>query len=450
MKRAGFYQGVAAILALSLAACGGGGSSSTGTTTSSSSTVSFSGSLDGSTVTLASKESPFKKFFALFNPLNKAHAAGETVDNIVAISPDGTIITATKSGNDFSLNLTKGKSYMVTFLRGMTIVGLYKVDSTTGLDALPVSTGSGNISVGTVSLSGGVAQGSLSSSSVLQSLGLTQEIASAYGVMDEGMTRLGSVDVDGNGTIDSQEGKSYDLYLSYGFRYSSCPPPGASAGTAFTNSQGTWSSKDSIIYCGYEYNFIVNPDISSLNWSSAALNLPAAVDGVTSRPQGYTGVDSMGRNVEFWPSGSEGYATNPRTPPSGTYTVTVNPAAGGSATTYTYRNVRSQTIDANLNNIYMPVTKLTVDGNGKVTLIEWQWWKKSNGTWTQPTDAELAAVLDFAMFELEQASVNGTVSGDIGLTASGSVVPASQSFNPNKLGVTYTDKAGYAYQFGDM
>jgi hypothetical protein len=98
----------------------------------------------------------------------------------------------------------------------------------------------------------------------------------------------------------------------------------------------------------------------------------------------------------------------------------------------------------------VPITKLTLDGNGKVTLIEWQWWKKSNNTWTQPTNAELAAVLDFAMFELEQASVNGTVSGGIGLTASGSVVPASQSFTPNKLGITYTDKAGYAYQFGDM
>jgi hypothetical protein len=62
-----------------------------------------------------------------------------------------------------------------------------------------------------------------------------------------------------------------------------------------------------------------------------------------------------------------------RAPPSGTYTITVDSATGGPQTTFTYFNMRSQTIDANLNNIYVPITKLT-DGNGK-DLLEWQWWK---------------------------------------------------------------------------
>ena len=410
----------------------------------------MSGSLDSSTVTLASKEGPFKRFLALLNPFGKAHAVGETVDNIVAISPDKTFITATKSGNDFSLSLTTGKPYMITFLRGTTIVALYKVDETTGMDSLPVGTDSGDISVGTVSLNAGVAQGSLSSSSLLQTLGMTESVASAYGVMDEGMTRLSSVDVDGNGTIDYLENKSYKLYISYGFRYSSCAAPGSSTGTAFTNSQGNWSDKILLLSCGYEYNCVVNPDVSSLNWNTATLNLPAAVEGVTSKLQGYNGVGSLGRDVEFWPSGSEGYATNPRTPPAGTYTITVNSATGGSTTTLTYNNVRSQTIDANLNNIYVPVTKLTLDSNGKVTLLEWQWWKKLNNNWTQPSNDELAAVLDFASFEIMAASTDDTVEGSIGLTSTGSVAPLSQSFTPAKLGITYGDKAGYAYQFGDM
>jgi hypothetical protein len=435
------------VLAISLAACGGSSDSSSGT---SSTTVTMSGSLDSSTMILASKEGPFNRFLALLHPFGKAYAVGETVDKIVAISPDGTFITATKSGNDFSLSLTKGKPYMITFLRGTTIVGLYKVDDTTGMDSLPISTDSGNIGVGTVSLNGGVAQGSLSSSSLLQALGMPQSVASAYGVMDEGMTRLSSVDVDGNGTIDYQEDKSYKLYVSYGFRYSSCTAPGSSEGTAFTNSQGNWSDKNLILTCGYEYNFVGNPDVSSLNWDSAILNLPAAVDGVTSKLQGSNGVTSFGRDVEFWPSGSEGYATDPSTPPAGTYTITVNSAIGGSPTTFTYKNVRSQTIDTNLNNIYVPITKLTLDSNGKVTLLEWQWWKKLNNTWTQPSNDELATVLDFASFEIEAASSNDKVEGSIGLTSSGSVTPLAQSFTPAKLGITYGDKAGYAYQFGDM
>lgn len=436
------------VLSISLAACGGSSSTSSGTP--SSNTVTMSGSLDSSTMTLASREKPFTRFLALLNPFGKAHAVGETVDNIVAVSPDRTYITATKSGNNFSLSLTKGKPYMITFLRGTTIVGLYKVDETTGMDSLPLSTDSGDISVGTVSLNAGVAQGSLSSSSLLQTLGMTQSVATAYGVMDEGMTRLSSVDVDGNGTIDYLENKSYKLYVSYGFRYTSCAAPGSSTGTAFTNSQGNWSDKNLLLSCGYEYNFVANPDVSSLNWNSATLNLPAAVGGVTSKLQGSSIVNSLGRNIEFWPSGSEGYATNPSTPPSGTYTITVNSATGGSPTTFTYNNVRSQTIDANLNNIYVPITKLTLDGNGKVTLLEWQWWKKLNNTWTQPSNDELATVLDFAQFEISAAGTNDNVEGSIGLTSTGSVIPDSQSFTPAKLGITYVDKAGYAYQFGDM
>jgi hypothetical protein len=112
--------------------------------------------------------------------------------------------------------------------------------------------------------------------------------------------------------------------------------------------------------------------------------------------------------------------------------------------------MRSQTIDANLNNIYVPITKLTLDGNGKVTLLEWQWWQKSNNVWTQPSDDELATVLNFAHFEISAAGTDDEVEGYIALTSSGSVAPSSQSFTPAKFGITYEDKAGYLYQFGDM
>jgi hypothetical protein len=422
------------VLAVSLAACGGT-SSSSGTTSSSTATV--SGSLDGSTVTLASKESPFKKFLALLHPFGKAYAVGETVDNIVAVSPDKTFITATKSGNDFSLNLTKGKSYTIAFLRGTTIVALYKVDDSTGMDALPVSTDTGNISFGTVSLNGGVAQGTLSSSSLLQNLGLTQDIATAYGIMDEGMTRLSTVDADGNGVIDYNESKSYKFNIVYIFVFGA----GAS-GDYFNSVQGAWPNKDSISFKGYQYHFISNPD-TSLDWSSAVLQLPQAVNGVTTKGQSYMQVSDLGREIDFWLGGGES-ADTPRTPPSGIYTVAVG------STTFTFRNVRSQTIDANFNNLYVPIAKLTLS-EGKVTKVEWQWWKRLNNNWVQPSDAEISAVLDTATFEIN--GVAGTdaerVEGSIGLTSTGSVTPPSQDFTPAAFIISYLDKAGYVYTVGD-
>jgi hypothetical protein len=422
---------IATVCAIGIAAsgCSSGGSGS-GPGAGGNGTVKITGQMDNATVTMAAADTRFSRLLAYLSPEEKAFAAGTTVNNIVAISSDGTVAQATTSGSDFSLNLDKGKPYIIGLLNGTSIVGLYKADSTTGMHSFPISANSTDINLGTVSLNGSDALGSITSSTLLQDLGLSQSIATAYGIMDIAMTRLSNVDVDGNGVIDHQENKSYSIGLDYEF----------DGNNSFSAIQGAWSDHTAITYKGYEYYFWANPDMPSANWSGAALHTPATVNGLNDQAPCWNVSDSSGRNLNFFCGGS---ATTPATPPAGTYTVTVD------STVLTFKNVNSQTIDSNLYNIYMPQIRLTM-ANGKITNIEWQWWKKLNdGSWVQPSDAELSTVLNNAGYEIGDSSwsVGNRVRGNINLTTSGSTAPASQSFTPGVFRVIYADQAGYNYGF---
>jgi len=427
MKRSSIILILVSSLTSLLIACsngGGSGSAAVGT----SGTVNMTGTLDNSTVTTASTDTGLRRFLAFLSPIKKAFAADAIVTNIVAISPGGQVVTATLNGSNFSLNLSQGTPYIIVLLNGTTVVGLYKTDETTGMNSFPINENTTNINLGTVSLVGNVAQGTITSSTLLQDLGISQSVATAYGIMDIAMTRFSNVDIDGDGIPDYQENRFYNFVIDYEFN----------GVDSFVSIQGTWSNYADITYNGYEFYFFADPDVVSADWTNAMLNTPASVNGLNNQTQCYNTTSSSGRTLNFFCGGS---AVSPATPPSGTYVVT----AGSSI--FTFQNVNSQTIDSSLHNLYMPQIMLTVV-SGKVTNIAWQWWKKqSDGTWVQPSDAELSTVLSNAGYEIGEAGWNNRIDGSINLTSSGSTVPATQSFTPGAFRFSYNDKAGYAYGF---
>lgn len=212
---------------------------------------------------------------------------------------------------------------------------------------------------------------------------------------------------------------------------------------AFADIQGAFSEKTSTAYQGYMYYFDTKPDKPSLPWDDATLHSPADINSSNDVLQCWNQVDDGRRILNFYCDGS---ATTPATPPTGIYQVNVTPK------TYTFKGVMSRTIDADLNNVYVPAVKLTMDGSGKITLIDWQWWKKAGSSWVQPTDSELASELESAGFEIGQADWAGDpatsrVDGEISLTTNGNVVPPAQGFTPGALRIFYSDKDGYSYGF---
>lgn len=214
-------------------------------------------------------------------------------------------------------------------------------------------------------------------------------------------------------------------------------------GQPFTGIQGAFSEKASTTYTGYMYYFDTKKDKPSLPWDSATLHSPANINGGNDMRQCWNQATSGGRTLNFYCGGT---AATPATPPAGTYQVNVTPK------TYTFNGVTSRTIGADLDTVLVPVVKLTMDGSGKITRIDWQWWKKTGAGWSQPTDSQLASELNNADFEIGQANWAGDpatsrVRGSINVLSTGNVMPPAQAFTPAVLRISYSDKAGYHYGF---
>ena len=443
-----------AALALS-SGCGGSGKGKTA-----GSSITVKGTL-GSGITLASRDTGLRKVLGWFAP-QRAYAAGasDVIDNVIAVDANGNYILATKSGNGFTLSLPQGRVYLVAFLSGMTTKAIYRADpnvGTTGWTALPVGSGSHDVDLGMIAFEPSaldtVATGSTDPDTLSTALGLAPGVRDAIGVWDAAMQRLANVDVDGDGVFDFQEGRRYDLTLHYEFN-----PNDTFAGIA-----GSFGDPSATTYAGYGYWLNVTAP-GAHDWACATLTPPEGSSiGTGGFPQTsynstcgsvtnatecfYSSFGGGGMSVNFYcGSGSApaNLATSPYTPPAGTYVVTVD-----GATHYTFRGVTSQTIDANLNNLFIPTAKLTMSG-AQVTRLDVVWWKHdpSSGSWVQVPAAELAAIVGSAGFEIADQywDVNARVRGDLPLTPTASVnVPAQSGFTGQALRISYVDVFGYGY-----
>lgn len=429
--------------------CGGGGSSShsAGSSVAAGTVIIVSGALDDTSIHPVA-QAPMNildRFCSLFQP-NCAYAipTGITVDQIIAIGPtDIQVVTATAN---FSLTLHKDQPYIIVFLDHAVVQGLLKLDAGTDLDALPLSANSNSFDLGTVAFNAGLIQGSIVSSTLFTDLGISDAIASAFGIMDKGMLRWCTVDADQNGVLDFMEGKSFQFGISYGF----------TPGEKFNDITSTnYSSPTLTAFHGYRYGFGFSPaNVLGFAAVSATMHSPAMINGANDVEHTFPPTENW-QGCEFY---SGDAANNPATPPIGDYVVTVTNTLGTLSKAITFLNVSSITIiSPTLYNVYVPSIKLTVV-NGKVTTLAWKWWKNTLTGWVNPSAEELNAVLDNAAFEVARqdwdiahraGNVTIASSGDgIPFATEGSIaVPPQSNFAPGAIRFAYTDKAGYGYGF---
>lgn len=419
------------IVSTTLINCGGGGSGSgtPSTTTTTTTTVKVSGILDASSISVA-------------KPGQSGDAAGmrfaaASINKVVAIGDDLSTITATASGQNISMNLVKGTYYVLVFLNGTTVVGTYKADAATDLDSIPVTETAADLDLGTLTLDTvtGKVTGTVTQSTLFSKLGLDTTTATAIGTMDNEMMRLSSVDVDSNGVLDSAESKTHNFTIRYNF---SSGTNGSQPDASFASITNNWSDKSLYSFKGYQFTVNI-PSTPALTWANAVLHPPQAINGVTQSLTSYQSASSTSVSMEFFSVGTPN-GSNPYTPPPGTYTVTID------ASTFTFNNVQSVTVDSALNNEYAPVVKLTVGTDGKVSKFEWVFWKKSGGTWTQVSDSEIQAVIGNMDFQLLSAGNNEVARGDVlTIAATGSQSPPTQNIVPTAFHTSYTTKSGYNY-----
>lgn len=434
---------------VALGGCGGGGQ-----TSSSRGSIAVKGTMGGG-VTLASNETVLRKALAWLLP-GKAYASGTVIDNVLAADASGHFVLATKSANGFTLALPKGQLYLIAFLSGTTTVAIYQADATgAGWTALPVTSASHDVDLGTLTLTGTVGTGTTDPETVSTALGLAPGLSNVIGVWDAAMQRLANVDVDGDGTFDFQQNRSYWFGIHYEF----------DPGDSFSAIQAGYGDETRTTYIGYGYFFNASP-AGSHDWACATLAAPSPITspGSPSSPsnQSCSGVTSStecfqssfggsGVSVNFYCGAGTALgniATAPATPPPGTYTVTVDGTSN-----FTFRNVASQAIAPTLDHIYVPSVLLTTSG-AKVTGLAFRWWKHDPvAGWIQPDATELSAIVGSVTYELGEAGWAGNpavdrAGGALPVSPSGSVAVAAQStFTPGVLRISYTDVFGYGYGF---
>ncbi len=367
----------------------------------------------------------------IFPSMVNAQDTPATINRIIAIGQNRNVVTAARNQSQFSLNLDRNNNYLMVFLNGAEVEAVLQVDEETDLDVLPPSSSATDIDLGTISLNSQTrrSHGTIGQSALFSGLGRSSRTISAIGVNDQGFLRYSSLDVDRNGVLDFEESKDFFFGIAYEF----------DAGT-FPSIIENWSNKDGILANGY-FLYLMIPESLDLDWQSAVLQYPAPIDGESNREVGFVGEpepESGETRVSLiWDAGST------LTPPKGDYILTIG------SNTFTFNDVESVTIDDNLSNVYyIPAVRLTRDGNGMVTLIEWEWWKKTDGTWEEVTTEELETVLGSLVdYQFVSGTQPGDVHGRIPLTSSGSKVPETQSFTPTLFSIVYGDKAEYNYGF---
>ena len=473
-----------ATILMGVAACGGGGSGGGSSATLSS--IQVSGNLDGTTIQ-AENTSLFHSLYALLMP-RSANASIPTITSIVARSGDGTFITGTLSGNAFTLNLTKNKTYMIYLLDHTTTLATLEFAPSSGLSAVPVTSSSSNVSLGTVSLNGTSAVPSSSESSILGSIGLTSSQASSLATRLVSMTWLKNVDVDGDGIIDFNENRFYMFYVNYwlgqGYNFNL-----GGQGATFKAALGNYTPTPISTETAAGYSFSVLEELfSSSNYpifntsgvvssggngtngsntclSSSILTPPSAI---TNHSDGENTLNNNGtinlcfsnpglsitqgsfNNVTFrsYQFGNAGdLLTAPVTPPQGTYIVS-DPQTNNN--TLTFDDVSSLSM-ATMNNIYFLSVNLTEAGSN-ITSAAWQWKKYDSGSssWVNVTsDAEIQSVIFYAGISISNETASQQDRVTFNMTASGSVNVPSQNFTPVRLIVTYIDWGMFLYDVGD-
>lgn len=210
-----------------------------------------------------------------------------------------------------------------------------------------------------------------------------------------------------------------------------------SSGQHFTDINGAYSNKDAAGYHGYMYYFSYSPLLSTQPWNTSTLHSPAPLNGGNDATQCYYRNENGSVMLNFYCGGS---VTTPAQPPEGDYQVHVG------AKTYSFSGVHSRLVASNLDNVFLPEIRLTMDGSGKISQIQWRWWKRQSGSWVTPSSSDLSAQLANVEYEIGQSGWAGPrVLGNMPLTATGSITASSQSFTPGAVRISYTDKQGYHY-----
>lgn len=315
--------------------------------------------------------------------------AAPTVTSIVAISSDGTKSLASLSNGTFSLSVNKGQPCLIGFFNGTTLVGHLK-QKEVDWDSLPLMNPVGSSTdLGTVEVISGTLEAapSIALNDLIAKMNLDLSGATYYGKIDNPMTVLSNLDVDGNGTFDFNESKTYLFWADYSF----------TRPAQMNNMLGQYCDGYVPTIESYAFSLIFQNGSAAVEGAAATLSAPGNLAGTT-----ITGTCDAQGNV--WVFGL-GNITTEATAPSGTYTAEV----GSSVGTLTFNNFQQSSVSSigASSNIVYPVLKITTNESGIITRVDYKWKIIKSGTATDAATAEISNSVE----DTDKSKPNGFIHG---------------------------------------
>ena len=332
--------------------------------------------------------------YALSGKLGSVTASGlraktaTTVTHIAAIGADNnkTLVTPEADGA-FSLGINSGQPYVLGFFNktgsAITLLGYlraadYDWDSLPLIDPAGSSTDLGTVEIDSVSVE---ATPSINITSLIGAMNMNTATATLYGEIDDSLTALTNLDLDGNGEFDFNENRNYLFQTYIGMSQPGSPSTGE-IDSMLDGYNDTYKPVPSFfqIY----FSAIGGGDTRTVG-TSATLTTPSPIGGSTTQTATTGALGSDGFTL-FFPS-----VSTPEIAPAGTYMVEMG------STTYTIKNFKSSDVVAlgSNNNIVYPVFHLITNEAGKVTTVQYVWKKLVSGTITAATSAEVLAAINY-------------------------------------------------------
>lgn len=334
-----------------------------------------------------------------------AHAAdASTVTDIVAIGANTVRYKATidPEGN-FRIGIDKGWPYVVGFYNNtggtITLLGYLK-QKDVDWDSLPIiqptvdMTDLGTVEVNPASIE---AVPSIALNTLISQMNMDLDVAQYYGQIDDPLSVLTNLDVDGNGVFDFSESVGYLFEAKIGMG----PGPGPATGQIGNMLNGNYNNGYRPKPEFYVLLFGAGRGVSTPpGGSTATLAFPCQVYNSLNQFFQSSTTSVEGISGGGWTAAYDGDSVpsvliaSPEVLPSGTYTIQVS-GGWNSGRPYTFKNVQgTQVVKVGATDkIIFPALNLVTNQAGYITTVNYKWLMLENGAVRDATLSELKAVI---------------------------------------------------------
>ncbi len=365
------------------------------------------------------------------------------ITHVMAVNPSSAnakrVLATLDSSGKYALPVDGNRPWILVYIdstkTGANMVqGIFRSST---LDSITPEKTSGSIDLGSSSFSNGVASIGLAYADLLSGLGLSTDVASFLGSVDDLCLRYVNPDIDGDGTIDALQSNRnfmFDFHVRYNQKNS------GSTNATISDIIGKFlGNTTSITYTGTGIYISYDTSFSSSDPTTGSVTFPGTLFYQASGGGTTSGTSISGANLSTLSYGGNGRSfgvgvtDTSNNIPSGTYTATI----GGKTLTFTNVQTRANADLVAAKNVIAPFVSVVPVVSGctsscAIASIDYKWKKRtSDGTaWVDATLEEIALMVsDSGAFVSIRYNKDNASDTSVGITIPMTAVSGSLAWN---------------------